>query len=182
MMILGDLKGFRELLGPSQFTIFVPLPPLINFVHDHFFNNFQQNQQFKLGQVQILSGPSAEARTGYQGGGRALRLEQARGPSAAARQVRGPGAAATWSIMYMYVLHIRSFQVGVQKLFIKKLPNYYRCIKDIHDIIKFSGVVSSMEICIELVRGPVYLTGEDVECWVKISNTLGNTFLYYYQC
>ena len=31
-----------------------------------------------------------------------------------------------------------------------------------------------MEICIELVRGPVYLTGEDVECWVKISNTLGN--------
>ena len=37
-----------------------------------------------------------------------------------------------------------------------------------------------MEICIELVRGPVYLTGEDVECWVKISNTLGNLNALYF--
>ena len=31
-----------------------------------------------------------------------------------------------------------------------------------------------MELSIELVRGPVYLTGEDVECWINIINNSGN--------
>ena len=34
-----------------------------------------------------------------------------------------------------------------------------------------------MEIKCDLVRGPVYLTGEDIECWVIIKNTSGTNNL-----
>ena len=36
-----------------------------------------------------------------------------------------------------------------------------------------------MEIKCDLVRGPVYLTGEDIECWVIIKNTSGRKFCHY---
>ena len=77
-----------------------PPPPHINFVHDHFFNNFQQNWlggralqphgqlhpclTYKI-HVQIVM----RGRGGFKNRilelSRALRIEQARGPNSAAR-------------------------------------------------------------------------------------------------
>ena len=103
----------------------LPLP--INFVHDNlFFNKIIYSLLFQ-GQVRLIQFP-----------GRALRLGQARGPSAAGRTGKRPSAAARkgqgavrcgHEVNYIHVLHIRSMYIidrrgkwGVQKSYTRKLP------------------------------------------------------------
>ena len=70
-------------MGPSYRTIFEPPP--INFVHDHFFNNFQLSQylfRVRLGYDTFWT-ERCDHGLGKDFLGRALRLGQDRGPSAA---------------------------------------------------------------------------------------------------